>query len=226
MNNDDIIVLSDEDVPTITPIVLISSDDDDIPIVTGRSARRSNNTNRNRLPPNAELLRSHRQRQQRTTTSTNRPASLRDRLQDQRRRRRNSFNWMNMFGDFVMAILPSYNNSNTGGDSYEELLRLGERIGPARPHGLTTTALSSLPTIPFKCRGPDAPEEESSCVICLNLFSEDDPLVKLDCSHYFHRQCGERWLQERASCPVCRAPVNIRQRRSNRARDNTVHEIL
>lgn len=43
-------------------------------------------------------------------------------------------------------------------------------------------------------------ECQNCCSICLCDFSE----IKTDCGHYFHRKCLDSWLDQSASCPICR----------------------
>jgi hypothetical protein len=41
------------------------------------------------------------------------------------------------------------------------------------------------------------------CSICL----EKDKLCSLECNHYFHSKCIEKWIQRTNSCPVCREHI-------------------
>ena len=59
---------------------------------------------------------------------------------------------------------------------------------------------------------PFIDQEQVLCSICLEDVSTDDG-VKLSCSHVFHRQCIDRWLQSPSAqncCPNCRASLNER----------------
>ena len=50
-------------------------------------------------------------------------------------------------------------------------------------------------------------EEETTCSICLEDFSEshDDNIILLpDCFHLFHQSCIFEWLKRQRSCPLCR----------------------
>ena len=48
-------------------------------------------------------------------------------------------------------------------------------------------------------------EEDSNCSICLMDVVKDDYYYKINCGHFFHRKCLEKWLEEyNYVCPVCR----------------------
>ena len=49
------------------------------------------------------------------------------------------------------------------------------------------------------------PEE---CCICLKYFCEtENKIVRLKCSHIYHRECIFRWLMKKRNCPICKARV-------------------
>ncbi|KFQ57295.1 E3 ubiquitin-protein ligase RNF43, partial [Nestor notabilis] len=41
------------------------------------------------------------------------------------------------------------------------------------------------------------------CAICLEEFSEGQELRIISCSHEFHRECVDPWLQQHHTCPLC-----------------------
>eukprot|EP00041_Stephanoeca_diplocostata_P019421 m.419124 g.419124 ORF g.419124 m.419124 type:complete len:360 (-) comp21300_c0_seq2:2057-3136(-) len=46
------------------------------------------------------------------------------------------------------------------------------------------------------------------CTICLGSISEENHrIIRLDCSHMFHRACITPWLEQRTTCPVCRYDI-------------------
>lgn len=48
----------------------------------------------------------------------------------------------------------------------------------------------------------------NNCNICLDEFNVEDNIILLDCKHYFHVNCIEKWLMEQSTkCPVCRKSV-------------------
>ena len=62
----------------------------------------------------------------------------------------------------------------------------------------------------------DANNNESIevCSVCLSHFCNGDEIRTLPCNHEFHINCIDRWLRERATCPVCRH--NVRNALNNR----------
>ena len=46
-----------------------------------------------------------------------------------------------------------------------------------------------------------------SCSICLEEVAVGDSLRTLPCMHTYHQQCVDKWLSEKAACPVCQRSV-------------------
>ncbi|VVB09523.1 unnamed protein product [Arabis nemorensis] len=50
---------------------------------------------------------------------------------------------------------------------------------------------------------------EQDCAICLEELSSNKKIImKLPCSHNFHRDCVLSWLSRKHSCPSCRDDIN------------------
>ncbi|WUR03108.1 E3 ubiquitin-protein ligase RNF13 [Vairimorpha necatrix] len=48
-------------------------------------------------------------------------------------------------------------------------------------------------------------QKEDSCLICFEVYDDDEELRILFCNHYFHKTCVDKWLCEQSSrCPYCR----------------------
>ncbi|CAD8176704.1 unnamed protein product [Paramecium pentaurelia] len=46
-----------------------------------------------------------------------------------------------------------------------------------------------------------------NCTICLEDIEENK--IQLDCSHFFHKDCINNWIQKQNKCPVCKKRHNI-----------------
>ncbi|GFP93407.1 E3 ubiquitin-protein ligase at1g12760 [Phtheirospermum japonicum] len=46
------------------------------------------------------------------------------------------------------------------------------------------------------------------CCICLAKYLNNDELRELPCSHFFYKECVDKWLKINASCPLCKAEVS------------------
>lgn len=74
-------------------------------------------------------------------------------------------------------------------------------------HGLDESVIREIPTFQFKREGDQG--RGVCCVVCLNEFQEQDMLRVLPkCSHAFHLDCIDIWLQSNANCPLCRSSIS------------------
>ena len=48
---------------------------------------------------------------------------------------------------------------------------------------------------------------DESCSICLEEFKTGDNIKKLNCTHIFHKECLEPWLNNNINCPMCRTDI-------------------
>ncbi|KAK4789357.1 hypothetical protein SAY86_020676 [Trapa natans] len=53
----------------------------------------------------------------------------------------------------------------------------------------------------------DIVENNESCTICMEEYESDQEILKIGCSHYFHKECIYKWLRMNESCPLCRCEV-------------------
>ncbi|KAF3447212.1 hypothetical protein FNV43_RR12392 [Rhamnella rubrinervis] len=103
---------------------------------------------------------------------------------------------------------------------------LGFREDLSHTRGATSESIDSLPTYKFKSkksRNCDDPEggivalgtekeraisgEDAVCCICLAKYANNDELRELPCSHFFHKECVDKWLKINALCPLCKNEV-------------------
>ncbi|XP_076993832.1 RING finger protein 44 isoform X4 [Tamandua tetradactyla] len=91
-------------------------------------------------------------------------------------------------------------------ENYEALLNLAERLGDAKPRGLTKADIEQLPSYRFN---PDSHQSEQTlCVVCFSDFEARQLLRVLPCNHEFHTKCVDKWLKANRTCPICRADAS------------------
>ncbi|KAG0526032.1 hypothetical protein BDA96_06G110300 [Sorghum bicolor] len=81
--------------------------------------------------------------------------------------------------------------------------------GPSRrgKRGLDPAVVATFPIVSYR----EVVEHKIGkgvleCAVCLTSFEDDDDLRLLPhCSHAFHPECIDPWLQSRVTCPLCRA---------------------
>lgn len=77
--------------------------------------------------------------------------------------------------------------------------------------GLNELLIREIPTFQYSKQGESS--SPSKCVVCLNEFQENDMLRLLPkCSHAFHLDCIDVWLQSNSNCPLCRSTISGRNR--------------
>ncbi|GAV74844.1 zf-RING_2 domain-containing protein [Cephalotus follicularis] len=105
---------------------------------------------------------------------------------------------------------------------------LGFREDLTQTRGATPESINALPTYKFKVKknrnaddsgseggvvaaGTDKERvisgEDAVCCICLAKYSNNDELRELPCSHFFHKECVDKWLKISALCPLCKSEV-------------------
>lgn len=46
-------------------------------------------------------------------------------------------------------------------------------------------------------------EASGHCVICLDEYADETPVMRLKCGHHYHTDCFLKWLDEKDQCPIC-----------------------
>ncbi|XP_067852465.1 RING finger protein 44 isoform X2 [Heptranchias perlo] len=91
-------------------------------------------------------------------------------------------------------------------ENYEALLNLAERLGEAKPRGLTKADIEQLPSYRFNPENHQS--EQTLCVVCFSDFETRQLLRVLPCNHEFHAKCVDKWLKTNRTCPICRADAS------------------
>ncbi|GAB4859264.1 hypothetical protein Ancab_010726 [Ancistrocladus abbreviatus] len=74
--------------------------------------------------------------------------------------------------------------------------------------GLDDKVIASIPLFVY---GSDVDKEGLECAVCLSVFEDGEVGRRLpSCCHVFHVECIDMWLRSHSTCPVCRAPVVVK----------------
>ncbi len=85
--------------------------------------------------------------------------------------------------------------------SYEEISRLQELMGFVS-RGVSTELINEqIKTVSFK---QGLQSFGANCSICLAEYKDQESCRKLPCSHGYHSECIDKWLNQVNQCPLCR----------------------
>ena len=97
--------------------------------------------------------------------------------------------------------------------TYDELLRLGDRIGDVKQERWTLEAKAHIENLPLlsyslkMAKGKDENDSSMKCLVCQCSYEEGETLRCLPCKHYFHSKCVDQWLSSKEFCPYCRQSI-------------------
>ncbi|GLT44842.1 hypothetical protein SLA2020_187170 [Shorea laevis] len=83
------------------------------------------------------------------------------------------------------------------------------RLSLRAARGLDLEVIESFPTFQYSAvKSLKVGKGALECAVCLNEF-EDVEMLRLipECSHVFHTDCIDVWLNSHSTCPVCRADL-------------------
>ncbi|OMJ65079.1 hypothetical protein SteCoe_39418 [Stentor coeruleus] len=84
------------------------------------------------------------------------------------------------------------------------------------PHGLSQEEIHRLQEIIYNgeyCLEESTPgtlilkKKSHDCAICLSSIQKGDCLRKLNCGHFFHKNCLDGWLKLKGACPLDRKKI-------------------
>ncbi len=104
-------------------------------------------------------------------------------------------------GNFIISYPDSMGYLDPSSMTYDELLRLQERIGHVNT-GINQNQIEAN-TSTYKIDK----DLEEQCNICLEKFKKDDSVRRLPCLHLYHSDCIDNWLKQNKTCPTCRKDV-------------------
>ncbi|VDC04708.1 unnamed protein product [Peniophora sp. CBMAI 1063] len=109
------------------------------------------------------------------------------------------------------------------GENYEDLLRVADILGPARPARHPGSAVMNARRGEVKCTRRRVTKDGRTklklellgtsvdkCGICLAQMRDGEAGTRAEeCRHAFHEKCLRRWLTQRGTCPNCREPLQM-----------------
>ena len=103
-------------------------------------------------------------------------------------------NYIDILNEFNFTHNDNNIEDNIGDNLYENIIT-----------ALTDAEFSNLEKINYK---DNDNLYKNNCNICLNVFDNNEKIIKLKCSHYYHINCIETWLKKHSNkCPMCRIEV-------------------
>lgn len=119
--------------------------------------------------------------------------------------------------DLMTLLTPFFQQAGMGREmSYEEMIALSERLGTGNS-GADQQTIDNSTTRETFVPHPDAAEAQreaaeastscSTCAVCLCDFEAGNQLRTLPCSHKFHADCVDQWLQINKTCPICKHEI-------------------
>ncbi|KAF9980715.1 hypothetical protein BGZ65_004764 [Modicella reniformis] len=64
--------------------------------------------------------------------------------------------------------------------------------------------------------------QDAVCAICLCDYEDEEELRKMNCSHYFHKNCVDKWLKLNRNCPLCNKNLESRDVETNSRSGNSI----
>jgi E3 ubiquitin-protein ligase RNF38/44 len=77
----------------------------------------------------------------------------------------------------------------------QALLNLAERLGEAKPRGLTKLEIEAMTSYRYNSDVERTDMDQTMCVVCMFDFESRQMLRVLRCSHEFHAKCVDKWLK-------------------------------
>ncbi|KAL3449755.1 hypothetical protein BJX65DRAFT_271819 [Aspergillus insuetus] len=119
-----------------------------------------------------------------------------------------------MPGGAPLALISALLNISRNGDavySQEELDRVISQLVEQNNHSaVPPAAQDAIQALPKKAADAEllGNEGKAECSICMDSVKIGDEVTVLPCTHWFHPQCIEMWLNQHNTCPHCRRGID------------------
>ncbi|KAM0941742.1 putative transcription factor C2H2 family [Dioscorea sansibarensis] len=109
-------------------------------------------------------------------------------------------------------VLLAVNDAASSVDEHEDFVYTSEYevlFGQFEEHAFSLkgppaakSVVESLPSV--KLSKDDVEKANTTCAVCKDDISREEPAAQLPCLHHYHGECILTWLGIRNTCPVCR----------------------
>ncbi|KAJ4731432.1 RING/U-box superfamily protein [Rhynchospora pubera] len=108
---------------------------------------------------------------------------------------------------YVLSTSSFFRRSRGTGSSDPTVEESQSQAQPLDPNtGLGESLISRIALL--KYRKNDGLVVSTDCTVCLEKFNEGESLRLLpECTHAFHVDCIDKWLEAHSNCPICRTGV-------------------
>lgn len=89
--------------------------------------------------------------------------------------------------------------------------QMAEQQG-SQMHPASEQEINDLPSFTVGEMELTEKEKEQTCCFCMEKFAEKEKVRKLPCKHIFHLKEIDQWLKINKVCPVCKTPIDGRER--------------
>lgn len=92
-------------------------------------------------------------------------------------------------------------------------LAILNRLFPEPTRGASAEIIRSLPTFNYDSSREEygstiiKKDEDTTCAICLQEYSDGTNLRVLSCRHHYHQKCADEWFKMQATCPLCQRHI-------------------
>ncbi|XP_065207042.1 E3 ubiquitin-protein ligase RNF38-like isoform X2 [Planococcus citri] len=115
-------------------------------------------------------------------------------------------NFLQFLAMITTPLSPELGSSESEMENYEALLHVAERLSEEKPRGLNKVEINQIPSFKFDTEKHHS--DQTTCVVCMCDFEEQQTLRDLPCSHMFHAKCVDKWLKTNRTCPICRGDAS------------------
>ncbi|KAI7883052.1 hypothetical protein K492DRAFT_159934 [Lichtheimia hyalospora FSU 10163] len=140
----------------------------------------------------------------------------------------------NVFGSALYQLLHGMGMPNDGFagnfDDYAftqaDLDRIMTRLmNQSNGNAPPPTPANVIDTLPVRQLSEKEIADQVDCAVCKDEYTQNDHVMELECTHFFHPDCIKPWLKINGTCPVCRKVIDGSKDKQGSNGSNNVTEV-